>query len=339
MSVIATPTHSKTRAAGLSIASNVTLIVLKLAAGALTGSIAIITEAVHSSIDLLASVVAFFAVRKADEPPDPSHPYGHEKVENLTAALEGVLVMVGAAIIIYESVHRLAHVAHVDRIGLGIAVTAFSALANLGVSSYLYRQAARTGSPALEGDAAHLRTDAYTSVGVLVGLSLVKITGTQQFDSITALIVAAAIVTSGIRIITRSSRVLVDEALPAEELESVREAIERYSAVEVSGFHKLRARRAGSRRHVDLHVQFREGTTLGRAHEVSHELQQAIQQRLRDADVLIHLEPDRHPGLDDSAEVDGRGGGHREQDTEVAGVPLDEQEDGQQHADDRRDQP
>jgi divalent metal cation (Fe/Co/Zn/Cd) transporter len=110
--------------------------------------------------------------------------------------------------------------------------------------------------------------------------------------------VAAAIVWSGIRIVNRSSRVLVDEALPADELEAVRDAIERYDAPEVSGFHKLRARRAGSRRHVDLHVQFKDGTSLQRAHAVSHELQTAIALRLRDADVLIHLEPEHHPGLD-----------------------------------------
>jgi cation diffusion facilitator family transporter len=288
----------KSRAAGLSIASNVTLIVLKIAAGAVTGSIAILTEAVHSAIDLMASLVAYFSVRKAEEPPDPSHPYGHEKVENLTAALEGVLILVGAAIIIYESVHRLVNTAHVDTIGVGIAVVGFSAVANFGVSAYLHRQARATESPALEGDAAHLRTDAFTSLGVLVGLVLVKITGIENFDPITALVVAGAIVWSGIRIVSRSSRVLVDEALPAAELETVRDTIERYQAPEVSGFHKLRARRAGSRRHVDLHVQFKDGTTLQRAHEVSHELQAEISRRLRDADVLIHLEPEHHPGLD-----------------------------------------
>jgi cation diffusion facilitator family transporter len=145
---------------------------------------------------------------------------------------------------------------------------------------------------------------------VLVGLALVQITGKQEFDPITALIVAGVIVVSGVRILSRSSRVLVDEALPPEELELVRQTIEDYGAPEVSGFHKLRARRAGSRRHVDLHVQFREGTTLERAHEVSHELQAAIQERLRDADVLIHLEPESHPGQGvagrDSAQVDGR---------------------------------
>jgi cation diffusion facilitator family transporter len=164
------------------------------------------------------------------------------------------------------------------------------------VSAYLHRQARVTDSPALEGDAAHLRTDAFTSLGVLAGLLLVKITGIEDFDPITALVVAGAIVWSGVRIVSRSSRVLVDEALPAAELEAVRDAVESYEAPEVSGFHKLRARRAGSRRHVDLHVQFRNGTSLQRAHQVSHELQTRISQRLRDADVLIHLEPDHHPG-------------------------------------------
>ncbi|HET8672847.1 MAG TPA: cation diffusion facilitator family transporter [Thermoleophilaceae bacterium] len=287
---------SKSRAAAFSIASNAALIVLKVVAGAITGSIAILTEAVHSAIDLLASVVAFFSVRKAEEPPDPSHPYGHEKVENLTAALEGVLILVGAAIIIYESVRRIVHTAHVDTLVLGIAVVAFSALANFAVSAYLYGQARVTDSPALEGDAAHLRTDAFTSLGVLLGLVLVKVTGVEKLDPITALVVAGAIVWAGIRIVNRSSRVLVDEALPAGELAVVREAIEAYDAPEVTGFHKLRARKAGSRRHIDLHVQFRKGTTLERAHQVSHELQDAIGRRLKDSDVLIHLEPEHHPG-------------------------------------------
>jgi cation diffusion facilitator family transporter len=294
--------RAKSRAAALSIASNSTLIVLKIVAGAVTGSIAILTEAVHSSIDLLASVVAFFSVRKAEEPPDPSHPYGHEKVENLTAALEGVLILVGAAVIIYESVHRLITPTSVSTLGVGIAVVAVSAAANFAVSTYLYKQARITESPALEGDAAHLRTDAYTSLGVLGGLLLVKITGAERFDPATALVIAAAIVWSGVRLVNQSSRVLVDEALPAEELAAVRETIDEYAAPEVAGFHKLRARQAGSRRHIDLHVQFRAGTTLERAHQVSHELQDAIGARLRDADVLIHLEPEHHPGLDDHAD-------------------------------------
>jgi cation diffusion facilitator family transporter len=283
---------SKSRAAGLSILSNSLLIVLKLIAGALTGSIAIITEAVHSGIDLLASIVAFYSVRKADEPADEDHPYGHQKVENLAAAIEGMLILVGAGIIVFESSRRLFMGSDVEKLWVGIGVIALSAVANAVVSSYLFRQAAATDSPALAGDAAHLRTDAMTSVGVLVGLVLVEITGEEALDSITALVVAGAIVYAGVRILNRSSRVLVDQALPADELEAVRRAIEEYGAEEIVGFHKLRARGAGSRRYVDLHVQFRHGTTLKRAHEVSHELERAVRSRVRGAEVLIHLEPE-----------------------------------------------
>ncbi|HEV2074994.1 MAG TPA: cation diffusion facilitator family transporter [Thermoleophilaceae bacterium] len=283
----------KTRVAAVSIVSNTVLIALKVVAGVVTGSIAIITEAVHSSIDLVASVIAYFSVRKADEPADADHMYGHAKVENLAAAIEGMLILAGAGIIVYESIRRLAIGTAVGDLGFGIAVIAVSAAANAGVSTYLYRQARRTDSPALEGDAAHLRTDAMTSAGVLVGLILVELTGVDELDAATALLVAAAIVTAGVRIVNRSSRVLVDEALPGRELEAIRAAIEGHDAPELVGFHKLRARRGGSRRHVDLHVQFRPGTTLERAHAVSHELEGQIRSRLRGADVLIHLEPDR----------------------------------------------
>ena len=286
----------KSRAAALSIASNATLIVLKIVAGAITGSIAIITEAIHSSIDLVASIIAFYSVRKADEPADEDHLYGHAKVENLAAAVEGVLILFGAGLIIYESVRRLADAVPVESLGFGIGVIAFSAVANMAVSTYLYRQARATDSPALEGDAAHLRTDAATSAGVLVALVLVEITGIERFDPATALIVAAAIVVTGLRLLSRSSRVLVDEALPDKELEAVREALENHGAIEVAGFHKIRTRRAGSRRYIDMHVQFRPGTTLERAHEVSHELQGEVRRRVPNSDVLIHLEPEATRG-------------------------------------------
>jgi cation diffusion facilitator family transporter len=241
----------------------------------------------------MASIVAYFSIRKAEEPADESHPYGHEKVENLAAALEGVLILVGAGIIVYESSRRLMDPPEVESLGFGIAAIGVSVVVNLGVSGYLYRRARQTHSPALEGDAAHLRTDAATSLAVLAGLALVAITDVKALDPIVALVVAAAIVWAGIRLISRSSRVLVDEALPDEELAAVAKAIEARGAPEVAGFHKLRARRAGSRRYVDLHVQFRAGTTLERAHELSHELQTAIRKRLHRADVLIHIEPER----------------------------------------------
>jgi cation diffusion facilitator family transporter len=291
--------RTKSGAAALSIASNSALIAIKLAAGAITGSIAIITEALHSLIDLIASVIAFVSVRKADEPADVDHPYGHEKVESLAATIEGMLILVGAGIIVFEATHRLVAGSEVERLGVGIAVMGFSVLANLAVSTVLYRQARAHESPALEGDAAHLRTDALTSAGVLGGLLLVEITGIVAFDSITALVVAAAIVVAGIRIIRRSSGVLVDEALPDAEMDRIEAAIASARTDEVAGYHKLRGHRAGPRRHIDLHVQYRSGTTLERAHALAHAMRASIEAEVPGAEVLIHVEPEtslRDPG-------------------------------------------
>lgn len=284
--------RSKSGAAALSIASNAILIALKLAAGAITGSIAIVTEAIHSLVDLVASVIAFISVRKADEPADEEHPYGHEKVENLAATIEGILILVGAAIIVYEATHRLVVGSEVESLGIGIAVMGLSVIANLFVSSVLYRQARVHDSPALEGDAAHLRTDALTSLGVLVGLALVQITGAAAFDSITALVVAGAIVWAGISIIRRSSGVLVDETLPDAEMDRIERAIAAARTPEVAGYHKLRARRAGKRRHIDFHVQYRSGTSLERAHELAHTMRDSIEAEIPQAEVLIHVEPE-----------------------------------------------
>jgi len=284
-------TPIKVRAAAVSIGSNVALIVLKLAAGAVTGSVSILTEAMHSSIDLLASVAAWFSVRKAGEPADADHRYGHEKYENLTAAFEGMLILVGSGVIIYEAVRRLVAQAPLESLGFGIGVMAFSAAANLAVSAYLYRTARATESPALEGDAAHLRADAFTSGGVLVGLILVEVTDARWIDPAVALVVAAAIIVSWVRILTRSGRVLVDEALPDDELDAIRAAVVPFAERGVVGYHQLRTRRAGARRYVDLHVQFSSGTSLEGAHATAHALQDAISERLRNTDVLIHLEP------------------------------------------------
>ena len=290
----------KTRAAALSIASNAILIALKLAAGAITGSVAILTEAMHSSIDLIASFVAYFSVREADKPADAEHPYGHDKIENLAAAIEAMLILVGSGVIIYAAVRSLVNGAEVHSLGIGIGVIGFSIVANVIVSTVIARRGRETDSPALEGDAAHLRTDAATSGAVLVGLVLVQVTGATWLDPVIALVVAGAIVYAGVRLLTRASRVLVDEALPPEELDSVRDAIADFGPRGVCGYHKLRARRAGSRRYVDLHVQFTHGTTLEDAHATAHALQDAIRARLRGADVLIHLEPEGslHPGTE-----------------------------------------
>jgi cation diffusion facilitator family transporter len=296
--------RARSRAAAVSIASNTVLIALKVVAGILTGSVAILTEALHSAIDLMASVIAYVSVRRSDRPPDRDHPFGHQKYENLAAAFEGVLILVGAGIVVYESVRRLGHDGpELENIPVGIAIIAVTIVVNLVVSTVLYRRADETESAALEGDAAHLRTDAATSIAVLLGLALVQLTGADWLDPVIALVVAVAIVTAGWRLVTRSSRVLLDEALPDDEMEAIREVVRRYGPRGVAGFHKLRARHAGAFHHVDMHVQFRAGTTLEDAHDTAHALQDEIASVLHGADVLIHLEPEDRvePGTEISA--------------------------------------
>ncbi len=200
-------TSTKSGAALISIASNSLLIVLKVVAGVLTGSIAILTEAIHSGIDLIASLIAFVSVRMADEPADADHPYGHEKAENVAAGAEAMLILLGAAIVVIEATRRLFTGSEIDQVDVGIVVIGFSVLVNLVVSGFLFRRAEALDSPALDGDAAHLRADALTSIAVLVGLVLVEVTGIEEFDSIAALTVAVVIVATGIRLALRSGRV------------------------------------------------------------------------------------------------------------------------------------
>ncbi len=286
---------SKAAAAGVSIAYNATLIALKVAAAVITGSVAILSEALNSTIDLVASVIAFVAVRRADEPADIEHPYGHEKVENVAASIEGVLIIGGAVFIITESISRLVNGnTEVESLGIGIAVIAFSTLSAGAVSLFIRRQARNHDSPALQGDAAHLAADALTSGGVLIALALVQLTGAEQLDAAVAIVFSGFIIFTGLNIIRRAAGILVDEAPPPEEMDRIEAAIAsaRADEPEVVGYHKLRARTTGRRRYIELHVQFRSGTSLERAHELAHELRDAIESDLGNAEVLIHVEPE-----------------------------------------------
>jgi cation diffusion facilitator family transporter len=300
---------SKSGAAALSIASNTALILLKAIAGTVTGSVALLTEALHSATDLVASIVAFFSVRAADVPADESHPYGHEKIEDMAAAIEGILILVGCGVIAFEAIRHLVQGSHVERLGIGVVVLGVSIVVNLFVSRTLRRRAQRTGSPALAADAAHLTTDMATSAGVLAALVLALATGWDWLDPVIALVVAAIIAVAGVRILTSSSRVLVDETLPDPELDVIREVVAGFADRGIVGFHELRGRQAGARRHIDLHVQFRAGTTLEDAHHTAHQLQDAIRERLGDADVLIHLEPHHRvrPGEEVAGHASTRG--------------------------------
>jgi cation diffusion facilitator family transporter len=282
----------KTRAAAVSIASNSCLIILKVAAGLVTGSVGLLSDAVHSLMDLIASLIAWASVRKADAPADASHRYGHQKLEDLAAGAQALLLLIGAGVIAVEAIRRLINGGHVSSLGIGIAVAAVAAAVNFVVSTYLERAARATGSNALRANAADLRTDAIVSLAVLVSLVVVKLTGDDWMDSVVGLLVAAAITRTGVRILVDASRRLADEALPADELTALQQVVDSFVGDEVVGFHDLRARHVGSNHQVDLHLQFASGTSLERAHYVSHQLQDAIVTRLPGTTVLVHLEPE-----------------------------------------------
>ena len=282
----------KTRAAAVSIVSNSCLIVLKVAAGLVTGSVGILSDAVHSLMDLIASLIAWASVRKADAPADASHRYGHEKLEDLAAGAQALLLLIGAVFIAFEAIRRLVNGGHVGTIGVGIGVAAAAAAVNLVVSTYLERTGRETGSTALDANAADLRTDAIVSLAVLVSLVVVKLTGATWMDPVVGLLVAAAITRTGVRILIEASRRLADEALPPDELAALVQVVGSFVGQEVVGFHDLRARHVGSHHQVDLHLQFATGTSLERAHYVSHQLQDSIVERLPGTTVLVHLEPE-----------------------------------------------
>ncbi len=264
----------------------------KLAAGLLTGSVGILSDAVHSLMDLIASVIAFASVRKADQPADASHRFGHEKLEDLAAGAQALLLLLGAGFIAFEAARRLIDGGSVKSIGVGIGVVAVAAAINLAVSTYLARAGRATGSPALNANAADLRTDAIVSLGVLVSLVLIRITGASWIDPVVGLVVAGVISTTGVHILLDASRRLADEALPPDELAALMSVLNSFMGDRVVGFHDLRARHVGSHHQVDLHLQFAAGTSLEAAHLLAHELERAISDRLPGTTVLVHLEPE-----------------------------------------------
>jgi len=290
--VAALTDHARTNraAALLSVGSNLALTAAKLVLGLVTGSVAVLSEAAHSASDLLASGIALVAVRAAARPADREHPYGHEKAENLAAAVEGVLVLGAGAAVAVEAIRRLVEGAPaVDHIELAIAVMVASALVNVVVSRRLRAVARRTGSAAIEGDAAHLTADVWTSAGAAVGLALAALTGWEPLDAIAALAVSAWVLAMGARLSWRAGQVLIDRSLPESEIAVIEEVLARFAAEGVS-FHALRGRRAGSKRHVDLHMVVPPETTVRRGHAMSGRVKGAVRAALPGTEVLIHLE-------------------------------------------------
>ena len=282
--------RTRSGAAGLSIISNSFLILLKVTAGILSGSISIISEAIHSGIDLMAAVIAFFSLRFAGRPADREHPFGHGKIENVSGTVEAALIFVAAAFIGYLAVTRIIEGKALEYLTLGIAVMAVSVVVNVIVSRHLMRIARETDSLALEADARHLTADIYTSLGVLVALVVVRITGVDVIDPIIALMVILFILRTAYDVLRRSFGGLVDVKLPEGEVGLIASCImEHYG--ELLGFHELRTRKAGRERHIDLHLVVAKNASVEEAHRLCDHLESDIKGKLSHSVVTIHIEP------------------------------------------------
>ena len=278
------------RASSIAIATVVFMIAIKLGAGLSTGSIGIISQAVDSITDLLATVLALYAVRKSMEPPDALHPYGHSKVENLVSVIVGVLIIFAAVAVAREAVDRLLGGGEVMMVELGIGVMAVAVFVNLVISSHLYKVARTERSLALEADAAHLRVDVVSNLGVLIALSLMYVTGLAFIDPIIGLVMVAYIVISGLRLIHKASSDLLDENVLPEEERIIREVLGEHSR-RYRYFHALIARRGGATNYLELHLAVEGDMRVDEAHALAEHLEEEIRKRLPHFQIIIHVEP------------------------------------------------
>lgn len=280
-------TSLKTRTARLSVLSNSLLIILKVVVGAVTGSVSILSEAIHSSIDLVAAVIAFFAVKVSGNPADDRHPFGHGKVENVSGVIEALLIFAASAWIIYEAVGRFLHPGETEALGLGVLVMAISAVVNTFVSRRLYKVAKLTDSVALEADALHLKTDVITSAGVAVGLGLIWLTGWHVLDPIIALLVAVIIIYESWMLLRKAFSPLLDTALSQGEMTKLTGILEE---MEVQ-YHDLRTRAAGHQRFVEFHLDVPAQETIETIHRQCDLIEARLEREFRDISVIIHPEP------------------------------------------------
>jgi cation diffusion facilitator family transporter len=282
--------HLKSRTAAISVASNTVLIILKVVVGIMTGAVSILAEAIHSALDLVAAIIAFFGVRAADKPADQEHPFGHGKWENVSGTIEAVLIFIAAVWIIYEAVNRILHNAAVEMLGWGIAVMLVSVIANTLVSRRLFKVAKATDSVALEADGQHLRTDVMTSAGVLIGLALVQLTGLEILDPVIAIFVALIIIKAAYDILRKSFGSIVDTGLPDEEQAVIADIINAHRE-KLAGFHGLRTRKAGSQRFAELHLVMPRYLSVDEAHRVCDHLEEDLKSRLPMLEITLHVEP------------------------------------------------
>jgi len=292
---------AKNRAAKLSIVSNTILVVLKLVVGIMMQSVSVISEAVHSAIDLVAALIAWFSIREAGKPADDEHRFGHGKIENVAGTIEAVLIFGAAFYIIWEAVHKLrTGTVEIESLGMGAAVMAVSALVNYLISRHLLSVAIKTDSVALEADGLHLRTDVYTSIGVLGGLVAIKLTGIAMLDPIFAIAVACMIIKAAWDLTKTAFFHILDVKLPDDEESLIHDVLKRFAGQYIE-YHKLRTRKSGHVRHLDMHLVVPKQMTVEEGHNLAHRISADIEKELPYSQILVHIEP--CPGVCDPCAV------------------------------------
>ncbi len=287
----------KERVAILSVMSNSLLVVFKLIVGLLIGSVAIISEAIHSAMDLLASFIALFSVKKSYLPADEGHPFGHGKVESISGFVEAALIFIAAFWIIFEAVKKFTSTQQIEAPAWGVAVMLFSAVMNYIVSRNLFKVGREADSIALEADAWHLRTDVYTSLGVMCSLLLIWLghhfwAGVNLYwlDPVAAILIAVFILKAAYDLTSRALGDLMDVKLPADEESWIRGVIAGHQP-DIRGFHRLKTRKAGNFRFVEFHIKVNPQMSVTSSHEITRNLKITIFNKLPNATINIHVEP------------------------------------------------
>lgn len=282
--------QEKIAIARLSVHSNASLVVLKIFAGFLMGSVAVLSEAIHSFIDLLAALIARYSVKKSSQPADLEHRYGHGKYENLSGMIEGSLIFIAAAWIIYQAFDKFLNPSPVKVAAAGMLIMGYSVVVNVLVSRKLSEVAKKTDSLALEADAYHLKTDVWTSAGVFVALTLIQFTGIDWLDPAVAMVVAMFIIHAAYDITRRSAEGLVDKSLPEAEMRLIERIIKEHETA-VLNFHRLRARKMGSERQVDVHMIVPRNLSVKEGHDIVDHLESDIKKELPKTVIVVHMEP------------------------------------------------
>ncbi len=290
-----------TRYAWLSVLTAIVIILLKVGAYWLTGSIGFLSDALESGANIIAAVITLVALTVAARPPDQEHTFGHSKAEYLSSGAEGTLILVASVVIVVQAVQRLFDPQPLAQVGLGVAVSAVAAAINFGVARVLLRAGTRHRSAALTADANHLLTDVWTSLGVIVAVVLVGLTGWLWLDPIIGLLVALQIILTGLKLMRLSINGLLDASLPADEVARVTGILDGYASRGV-GYHALRTRQAGAQRFVSFHLLVPGSWSVQQGHELLEEIERDIRHQLEPVNVLGHIEPSEDPvSLEDDA--------------------------------------